>query len=48
MYIPPALIISSSAFCIYGFRTILIINRDYFLEQRQLVDLYNGEMWCSL
>jgi hypothetical protein len=34
LYVPAALKISNSAFCIYGFCTILSVNSDYFLEQR--------------
>jgi hypothetical protein len=33
-YVPPALTITNSAFCIYVFHMILTVNRDYFLEQR--------------
>jgi hypothetical protein len=35
-------------FCIYGPFMILSVNSDYFLKQRQPVDLCNGEVWCSL
>jgi hypothetical protein len=28
--------------------TDLEVNSDYFLEQRLPVDLYKGEVWCSL
>jgi hypothetical protein len=33
--VPPALIISNSAFCICGFGMVLSVNSDYFLKQRQ-------------
>jgi hypothetical protein len=39
---------SNSSFCIHGFHTILSINSDYFLKQRQPVDLCNGEVLCFL
>jgi hypothetical protein len=29
----PALTINNSAFCTYGFRMILTVNKDYFLKQ---------------
>jgi hypothetical protein len=32
LYEPPALTIGISAFCIYGFRMILSVNRDYYLN----------------
>jgi hypothetical protein len=31
VYVPPALTVSNSAFCVYGFR---IINEDYLLKER--------------
>jgi hypothetical protein len=34
LYVPPASIISNSAFFIHGFRMILSVNSDYFLKQR--------------
>jgi hypothetical protein len=34
--------------CIYGFHMILRVNSEYFLKQRQPVDLCNGEVWCFL
>jgi hypothetical protein len=49
IYVPPALTINNSAFCIYAFRTILNVNSsDYFLKQSQSVDLRNGEVLCFL
>jgi hypothetical protein len=39
---------NNSSFCIYLFRMILIINSDYFLKQRQPVDLCNCEVLCFL
>jgi hypothetical protein len=33
IYVPPALIIKNSAFCIYGFLMFLNVDNDYFLEQ---------------
>jgi len=35
LYVPVALTISNSAFCIYGFSVILSVNTNYFLEERQ-------------
>jgi hypothetical protein len=46
--IAPALTISNTSFLIYGFRIILRINSDYFLKQRQPVDIFKGEVWCFL
>jgi hypothetical protein len=40
--------INNSSFCIYVFHMILRINSDYFLKQRQPVDLCNGEVLCFL
>jgi hypothetical protein len=34
LYVPPALPISNSPFCIYGSCMILTVNSDYFLKQR--------------
>jgi len=34
LYVPPVSRFSNTVFCIYGFRMILRINRDYFLKQR--------------
>jgi hypothetical protein len=34
--------------CFYVFRVILSVNSDYFLKQRQPVDLCNGEVLCFL
>jgi hypothetical protein len=39
---------SVTSFCIYVFRMILTVNSDYFLKQRQLADLCNGEVLCFL
>jgi hypothetical protein len=39
---------SNSAFCIYGFSTILSVNSDYFLERRKQAHVCNGEELCSL
>jgi hypothetical protein len=33
---------------VFEFRMILNVNSDYFLKQRQPVDLCNGEVWCFL
>jgi hypothetical protein len=39
--------IISNALCFtYGFRFILIVNRDYFLKQHEPLDLRNGKMLC--
>jgi hypothetical protein len=27
---------------------VLSVNSDYFLKQRQVVDVCNGEVWCFL
>jgi hypothetical protein len=35
-------------FCIYGFRMIFNVNSDYILTQCEIIDLCNGEVWCSL
>jgi hypothetical protein len=32
MYLAPTLKISKDAFCIYGFRMILTVNRNYFVK----------------
>jgi hypothetical protein len=40
--------ITKSSFCIYVFRMILTVNRDYFLKQHQPVDLCNGKVLCFL
>jgi hypothetical protein len=45
---PAALKISHPEFCIYGFRTFLDLNDDYFLKRHQPVDICNDEVWCSL
>jgi hypothetical protein len=34
LYAPRTLTVSTTAFCIYGFRLILPVNSDYFLKQR--------------
>jgi hypothetical protein len=46
--VPPASQISNCAFCIYRSFMSLEVNSDYFLDQRQQVDLCNGEMWYSV
>jgi hypothetical protein len=44
----PSCFNSQSSFCIYGFRMILTVNCDYLLEQREPVDLCDGEVLCFL
>jgi hypothetical protein len=48
LYVPPALTISNSASCTYGFRMILSVKRDYFSKQHFPVYLCNGEVVFSL
>jgi hypothetical protein len=48
IYVPPALTISNTAFCICGFRTILRENSDHFLKQHFPANLCNGEVLCFL
>jgi hypothetical protein len=45
MYVQPALITYNSALWIYGF---LILNTDYLFKQHLLLDICNGEVFCSL
>jgi uncharacterized membrane protein YciS (DUF1049 family) len=40
--------VSNTTFFIYGFHVTLILNKVYFLKQRQQIDLCDGKVLCFL
>jgi hypothetical protein len=40
--------VSLYSVCIYGVCLVFTVYSDFFLKQHRPVDLYNGELWCSL